>query len=173
MEYIIKSKRFVLRPIRKSDKKSLIENINDRTIYRHTLRIPYPYTSKDADKWIRHCLYIRNKKKLTEINFVIDIDGEVAGTTGFVDIKGHSAETGYWIAKKHRNKGIGAEVLKAVTDFGFRRLRLKRIYAVVFKGNRASARILDKNGYRLEGTLRKYRMKDRKLIDVWMYAKVR
>lgn len=45
---IIKSKKFILRPYKKWDEKSLQKNINDKDIYRYTLRIPYPYTMKDA-----------------------------------------------------------------------------------------------------------------------------
>lgn len=37
---------------RPSDKPALLEHLNDRDIYDRTLRIPSPYTEKDADDWL-------------------------------------------------------------------------------------------------------------------------
>ena len=173
MKTIIKSKKFLLRPIVRSDKKSLIRNINDRYIYKYTLTIPYPYTSKDADKWIRHCLNLKRKKKLTEVNFVIDIDGNLIGGIGLTKIEKHKAEIGYWIGKKHRNKGVISEAIKLVTSFAFKKLRVVRVYARINPKNKASARVLEKNGYKFEGIMRKNILKDGEFIDGASYAKVR
>src|SRR5260221_973091 len=41
-----------LTELRQSDRDSLVEYLADREIYDRTLRIPYPYTLDDADKWI-------------------------------------------------------------------------------------------------------------------------
>jgi len=49
---IIQTKRFILRPYRKGDEKSLVENINDKNVSKFMLNIPYPYKPKDAKKWI-------------------------------------------------------------------------------------------------------------------------
>lgn len=166
---IIKTKKLLLRPPKKGDESDIARNINDKEIYRFTLRIPYPYKKPYARKWINEL-----SRKKDEIVFVAELGGEVIGACGLHEIeKNHKAEIGYWLAKKHWGKGLGTEISRSVTNFGFKKLKLKRIYATVFKGNKASARILEKNGYRLEGTLRKYRMKEGKLLDVWMYAKVR
>ena len=168
---VIKSKRFVLRPYRKGDEKSLQNNINDRDIYKYTDRIPYPYRLVDAKNWIKKC--INSSRKKTEFNFAIDINGQVVGGIGFDQIKGHSAEIGYWLGKKYWNQGIMGEAIKLVTNFGFRKLKLKRITAHVFHKNKASARILEKNNYKLEGILRKSHSKDGKLYDELLYAKVK
>ena len=172
MRYVLKSKNFVLRPIRKSDKESLIKNVNSRDVYRYTLRIPYPYTKKDWEKWIKHSFYIRRKKKPNEINFVIDINGVVGGI-GLMDIEGHKAEIGYWLGKKYWNRGIITKAVRLVTNFAFRNLKLNRIYAPIFIKNRASARVLEKNGYKREKILRSYHIKDGKAIDALFYAKVK
>jgi [ribosomal protein S5]-alanine N-acetyltransferase len=43
----------------------------------------------------------------------------------------------------------------------------------VFEGNPASARILEKAGYVLEGRLRKSVTKDERTMDQFLYARVR
>mgnify|MGYP001582301576 CR=1 FL=1 len=169
---VIKSKKFVLRSFKKGDEKSLQKNINDKDIYKYTLRIPYPYTMKDAKKWVNSYLKLKGKKKKTKIMFAIDINGEVAGVIGFDPIENHKAEIGYWLAKKYWSQGIMTEAVELVTKFGFQRIKLKRITAPVFSKNKASARVLEKNGYKFEGLLRKHYFKDEKFIDALLYAKV-
>ncbi len=170
---IIKTAKFILRPYKKGDEESLARNINDKTIYRSTLRIPYPYTLKDAKEWIKKNLKDGRKKKPDEINFVIDINGEVAGGIGLSEIKDHQAEVGYWVASKYRNKGIITLALRKVTKFGFEKIKLRRIYACVFSLNKASMKVLKKNGYKLEGILRKEIKKGNKLLDNHLFAKVK
>ena len=169
---IIRLKKFILRPYKKGDEASLRRNINNKKIYRNTLVIPYPYTPKHAKDWTRKNLKEAKKKKPTTVNFVIDIRGEVAGAVGFHRIEEHKAEIGYWLAEKYWNKGIMTMAVKLATKFGFNKLRLKRIYATVFPYNKASMRVLEKNGYKFEGVLRKYHKKDNKFLDAHFYAKV-
>jgi RimJ/RimL family protein N-acetyltransferase len=50
---------------------------------------------------------------------------------------------------------------------------IHRLYAVPFACNPASARILQKAGYRCEGILRQSIIKDGRILDQWMYAILR
>ncbi len=170
---IIKSKRFILRPFRKGDEESSIRNINNRTIARNTLSIPYPYRLKDARSWISRNLKLARKKKKTEINFAIVINDEVIGSIGLNKIYGHSAEIGYWLGKKYRGQGIMTEAVKLITKYGFQKLKLRRIYAYIFAWNKASAAVLKGNGFKYEGRLKKHSKKANKLLDDLLFAKVK
>ncbi len=107
------------------------------------------------------------------INFVIDINGEVVGSVSFSKIKEYKAELGYWLAEKYWNKGIITEAVKLATKFGFKKLKLKRIYIPTFSFNKASMRVTEKNDYKLEGVLRKNVKKDNKFIDEYIFAKIK
>jgi len=170
---VLKSKQFVLRPLKKEDAEDIARNINCPIIARNTSRIPYPYTLKDAKTWLAKTLKENRKKKRTKVNFAIEIDGEVVGSISLEDIKGHKAEIGYWLGEKYWGRGIMTEAVKLVTRFGFRELKLRRIYAFVFCFNKASKRVLEKAGYNLEGVLRKHYKKGKRFIDVYLLAKVR
>jgi len=170
---IIKSKHFILRPFKKGDEKSLAENINNKKIYRNTLRVPHPYTLKDGKEWVKKNLKEAKKKKPQMINFVIDINRGVAGSVGFDKIEGHKAEIGYWLAEKYWGRGIMTEAAKLTTKFGFEKLKLRRIYAYVFSFNKASMKVLEKAGYKFEGILRKNVIKNGKFIDDYLFAKVK
>jgi len=170
---IIKSKKFILRPFRKGDEKSLIKHINNRTIAKNTLRIPYPYKLKDACWWINRNLKLNRKKKKTEINFAITANREVIGGIGLDRIYGHCAEIGYWLGKKYWGQGIMTEAVKLVTKYGFEKLGLRRIYAFTFPLNKASAGVLKNAGFKYEGKLRKHVKKGNKFLDDLLFAKVK
>lgn len=168
----------LLRPIRKADAETLTKNINNPKIARYTLNIPHPYKLKDAHWWIEHNLKIRKKKQPEKINWMIVKDGEVIGSVGintltYSGIYRHRAEFGYWLAEQYWGQGIMPAAVKKVITFGFKELGLRRIEAHVFKANKQSARVLEKNGFKQEGFLKKYSFKNGKYIDEYLYAKVK
>jgi len=171
---VIKTEKFILRPYRKEDQDSLVKNINNKKIARNTLYIPYPYKASNARSWINYNLKLDKKKKKEEINFVIDIGGEVAGSIGLRKIKaGHMAEMGYWMGEKYRGQGIMTSVLKEITKYGFNQLKLRRMEIRIFPFNHASRRVAEKVGYRCEGRMRKDIIKNKKFEDTLLFAKVR
>jgi [ribosomal protein S5]-alanine N-acetyltransferase len=169
----IKAKKFTLRPFRKGDEFSIVKHINDRVVSRNTLSIPYPYTLQDAKKWLAKTLKNYKKKDLAALSFAIDIDGKAVGSIGFSSISGHKASFGYWLGRKYWNNGIMTEAIKLATDFGFSKLKLKRIYARVYPFNKPSMRVLEKNKFKREGTLEKEVKKKGKFLDAHLYAKVK
>lgn len=171
---IIKSKKFILRPFKKGDEKSLAKNVNNRKINEMVSLIPYPYSLKDAKKWVAFNLNEYKKEKPLNINFVIDINGEVAGSIGLRGIKeNHKAEVGYWLAEQYWGGGIMTSALKLITKFGFEELKLKRIQLEAYSFNKASQRVAEKSGYKLEGILRKSVKKGDKFLDACMFAKIK
>ena len=41
-----------LTPFNDADKGNLVKYLNDEAMRRNTLRVPHPYTPKDADEWL-------------------------------------------------------------------------------------------------------------------------
>ncbi|MCB0183617.1 MAG: GNAT family N-acetyltransferase, partial [Caldilineaceae bacterium] len=75
---------------------------------------------------------------------------------GYVLLHRHRGEIGYDLRQREWGKGIMAEALDAIIDFGFRDMGLQRVEALVMPENVASARLLRKLGFTEEGTLRDY-----------------
>ncbi len=164
---ILKSQnpKFILRPAKKSDLQCWFKNYQDKDTARNFMSMPK--NLKEAGKELFH------KSKNSE-NFVIDIDGEAVGSIGIHDIiKGHKAIISYWIAKKCRGKGITTKAVKIVTEYFFKKHKLKRISGNVRTFNKPSARVLEKSGYKLEGILRKNKLKKGKFMDDMVYAYVK
>lgn len=164
--------RCTLRPFREDDETALVRHANDRRVS-GWLRdaFPYPYTQDDARTWIA-CSDIWNPAR----NLAIVVDGEVVGGIG-LDVQGdvfrRSAEVGYWLGHAAWGRGIATEALQAFAAYTFREFDVVRLYAGVFAGNEASARVLEKAGFSLEGRLRAAIWKDGQLRDQLLYARLR
>ncbi len=148
-------------------------NINDRKIERYTLNIPYPYPLKAARQWVDLNLKLARGKRMTQLNLAIDLDGQVIGGIGLSAMNGHRAELGYWLGVKYWGRGIVAGAVKVLTRYALRELKLRRVYAKVFPVNKASARVLEKAGYKYEGRLVKDAVKHGRAVDGLLYARTR
>lgn len=80
------------------------------------------------------------------------------------------ADIGLWIGKPYQGKGFGTQVVRWLVEYGFDRLGLEKIESSVFVGNQASRRIFEKNGFSLEGTLRKAVRKYGQAVDEWLFG---
>ena len=89
------------------------------------------------------------------------------------DIHRVSAEVGYWLGEAFWNRGITTSAIRLVTDYAFNKRRLERVFAIPFTTNAASCRALEKVGYEREGTMRRSAIKDGRIMDQHLYAKVR
>lgn len=165
---------FYLSPVRREDKPALLHHFSTRDIYNTTLNIPYPYFAEHADWWLQK--RIEQTARLgKEVCFAIRTapDGKLIGciSADTLDLgKTHKAEIGYWLAKEFWGRGLMTSVVRAYVDYAFRELGLVRITARTFDFNHASARVLEKNGFKFEGRLRQDVMKEGKLIDTNLYG---
>lgn len=76
-------------------------------------------------------------------------------------------DIGLWIGLPYHGKGYGTLTIRWMLDYGFTRLGLEKIEASVYTGNWASRRIFEKNGFILEGTIRKATLKRGEWQDDW------
>lgn len=163
-----------LSEFRTSDKAALVEHLNDRGIYDHTLRIPYPYTEADADAWLTLVEKTAREQGRPLSWAIRDDQDQLIGGCGLHDFfpagQPHRAEIGYWLARPYWGRGIMTAVVRTACGFAFAELGLAKVTAHVFAGNSASARVLEKCGFEAEGRLRKHFLKDGRFIDATVYG---
>ena len=163
---------WMIRSFRPEDAPALAKYGNNRAVWRNIWdQHSYPYTIADAEEWIAYAM-----QQEPEMIFAIASADEVIGCIGMLpqgDVARLSAEVGYWLGEPFWNRGITTGALKTLTEYAFSELGLVRLYATVMEWNPASARALEKAGYQYEGLLRKSAIKDGRIIDQWLYAKVR
>ena len=163
----------VFRTWRSRDVAALCRHANSHAVWRGLLdRFPYPYNESDAERWIA----LNHATLTAPQNFAIELDGEAIGGVGFdrhKDVFSGTAEIGYWLGEAHWGRGIGTAAAIFITDYAFGTYPLERVQAGVFAGNRASARVLEKAGFTLEGCLRSAVKKEGRVMDLLMYARLR
>ena len=162
---------FLIRSWEAGDEAALAANINNPNIT-STLaaRQPRTYTEEHAKAWIDLCAL-----EADPVNFAIADGDQVIGSIGLTLQRGarrRSAEVGFWITEDRWGQGIATQVLRAFTEYAFHQFSLLRLHAYVFNGNTASIRVLEKAGYKYEGTLVASITKDNKVIDELLYALV-
>ena len=165
----IKIGEWSLRNWGETDIPALVKYADNRKIWLNVRDVfPFPYTQNDAEAWI-------NTMQDPLTNFAIATRAEAIGGIGFnlqEDIYRRSAEIGYWIGEPYWNRGIATMAVGAAAKYAFANFDLARLYATVFEWNPASTRVLEKNGFKLEGRLEKSVFKDGKIIDSLLYALV-
>jgi ribosomal-protein-alanine N-acetyltransferase len=67
-----------------------------------------------------------------------------------------NAYLGYWIDAEQQGRGLMTEAVCATTTFAFGAAALHRVQAAVMPSNKASLRVLEKAGYRREGSAARY-----------------
>ena len=142
-----------LRELVLEDKFAISNMLNNKNIW-NNLRdyIPYPYSINDAKEFITY-----TKTKIPTENFGIEYNGKLCGVISVQpqhDVYRLNGEIGYWIGEKYWGKGIATKAIELITDYAFKVLKLKIIYAGIFGFNKASMAVLEKNGYAKEAILK-------------------
>ncbi|AUB58593.1 GNAT family N-acetyltransferase [Methanobacterium sp. MZ-A1] len=165
----IECDRCVLREWNPGDVESLVENANNYSIASHMRdQFPSPYTLEDGKSWIKVTSY-PGKNFFLAITLEDVAVGGIGLTLG-EDIERISAEVGYWLGEKYWGKGITSSAIKGIVEYGFNNLGLERIFAKPFEHNTASRKVLEKNGFKLEGIMEKSCIKNGKICNQVLYA---
>lgn len=105
--------------------------------------------------------------------FAIDINGEAAGGIDIhpqSDVHRKNAELGYWLAEPFWGQGVITMAIKEMVDFAFETYDINRVFARPFGTNKASQRVLEKAGFKLEASIEKSLYKNGEVIDELIYA---
>jgi RimJ/RimL family protein N-acetyltransferase len=163
--------RLLLNQPTENDLDDFILQINSTDyISKNLFNIPFPYTPEDADKWFAACNAGIASGESWRFGIREKEVGKLMGIIGLHPNKEHQkAEIGYWLGREYWGKGYLVEALKAVLKFGFRDLKLNKIYATHFLHNRDSGRVMQKAGMEYEGLLKQEYFHQDKFFDVDRY----
>ena len=103
-------------------------------------------------------------------------DGKVVGNItveGKTGIYVKDAELGYILDKRYCGKGIATKATELIVKEAFATLDIVKISSEVFAPNIASKRVLEKNGFALEGVLKDAAYKNGVIYDLCRYGKLK
>jgi ribosomal-protein-alanine N-acetyltransferase len=153
----IKTKRLTLRKLTPEAYKFIFENYSEPE-----LRTFLGITSDEAflkEKTKYEAGYTTYNRSVLLFQLIENDSQTVIGGCGFHNwyLDHKRAELGYALPNEDfKKKGIMSEALIAVIDYGFNKMGLHRIEALVGTGNTASLRLLEKNNFTKEGLLRQH-----------------
>lgn len=111
-----------------------------------------PCTEDEAKEWIW---------RMEEVNDccgglyrAIVADGEIVGLISVTVPQGNhgiDGTLGFMMMPEACGKGIATKAVELMAEEAFRLLSIERLSAVVYEPNKASIRVLEKNGFTLEG----------------------
>lgn len=127
--------------------------------------VPYPYSLEHARSFINSSH--RDFEYLKAVNFAILYKNNPEGDSSLVgiislkniDFDNKKSNLGYWIGESYWGNGIASESVALVINHAFSVLGLEELYAYVYSENKASMRVLEKNGMTKKGEVSEYSKK--------------
>lgn len=149
MDYAFETKHLKIRKFTVEDARTLFRIHSEDGVKRWIPNESYadlPQAQRAIDFYI-DCV---NQKHLPYVLAVeLKENGELIGDTGINEVEGgcNEVEIGYGICQKYSGKGYATELLEAMTQWVCSSLGIHVLYGRVMRGNNASVRVLEKNGY--------------------------
>lgn len=149
MEYIFETEHLKIRKFSTEDAQCLFDNHLDEEVKKWIPNESYE-SIQEAQNAIA---FYMDRVSANKLPYVLAVElketGELIGDTGVNEVEGNpkEVEIGYVIYNKYRGKGYASELLRAMTDFVVSAFGIHVLYGRVMRGNTASVRVLEKNGY--------------------------
>jgi ribosomal-protein-alanine N-acetyltransferase len=167
----VASKRLLVRPVRESDLRDVLEVNSDPEVTRF---LPYATwrSREDGAAWLARM----EKLAMTGTGrqFVLEQkeSGKVVGTLLLFRFEAASqrAEIGYVLARSVWGQGLMEEALRAVCAYSFSTFGMRRLEAEVDPSNAASHALLHRLGFVKEGLLRKRWVAKGRAYDTNIYG---
>jgi ribosomal-protein-alanine N-acetyltransferase len=170
----LETERFLLREIQTSDAEAVFACFNDDEVTRFYDQ-PTFTAMEQAEKLILHMRQGFRDRRSIRWGITRKEDNWLLGTCGYNSWNRYVRKTGvgYELAQPYWRQGVMTEVLTAVLTFGYQRMNLNRVEALVMPGNVGSEKVLVKLGFQCEGLLRQYAYFKDSFCDLQMFALLR
>lgn len=167
----IETKDLLLTPLEQTDLPLLQQWKNDRQLREDGMGWRFPVSIAMESRWLEkamddspnRCVFALRHKD----------SGNLAGYSQLYDIDLINRNASYGILIGDREawgKGLGKQVVRAVTDFAFNDLGLRKVHLQTPADNERAKRVYQALGFVLEGTLRDHYFRSGKYVDLLCYS---
>lgn len=167
----LESERLLLRQMSPDDFNEVFEIRSNPVLMKY---IPRPMLKKKEEA-LELISTINNKIIENEgINWAITLkpNNKLLGYIGHYKIKWDHfrSEIGYMILPEAQGKGIVSEAIAMIVQYGFHEMGMHSIEAIIDPENTASAKVLEKNGFKKEAHFREDCFFEGKFYDSVIYS---
>ncbi len=170
---LLEGKNVNLRVMEKEDLGFFVETLSDVNYYGEHASVSTQMSKAEAEKRFEtptplakiceRARFVIERKEGAKIGFIAHY---IVQPSGLMEI-------GYGIIPSERGKGYGTEAVQIMVDYLFLSKDIARIQAVTNVENHASQRVLEKVGFKKEGTLRKAGFVGGEWTDAYIYSILR
>jgi [ribosomal protein S5]-alanine N-acetyltransferase len=170
----LQTHRLRLRPFTDADAGALFALHSSAYVLRYWDTPPWTERSR-AERFIAACRQIADEGTGARLAMEGRSDGDFIGWCGLTrwNPDYRSASLGYCLDDAAWGHGYATEATQALLQWGFDTLDLNRVQAETDTRNVASARVLEKNGFVREGTLREDCIVNGEVSDSWVFGLIR
>ena len=154
----IETRRLQLRRFQQKDGDDVLQNWSSDEAMQALYGEPAYNTKEAVEELLAQYIAGYKKKEYYRWAIVEKKSQTCIGQIAFymVDSKNHLAEIEYCIGRTFQGKGYATEATKAIIEFGFEQIGFYRIQICHKSQNIPSKRVIEKCGFRYEGTFRDY-----------------
>lgn len=169
---LLKGDKIRLRPIEPEDVREVYRMVNDPEIFGE-FDVFQLASWGEVEKWFKESV------RPDEFTVFIVEENRTKAMVGIavyytVHPVMQNLEIGFQIRSgSERNKGYGTEAVKLLLEYLFSTRDVKRIQATTDVENKAAQRVLEKNGFKREGRLRKALFRRGEFHDAYIYSVLR
>lgn len=152
---------------------ALMQLGNDPFLKKHMgANFPAPYDLTAATKRVEAA----SKPEYGNEHFGIFVGDQLVGCGGielgkWFEMK--NMHVGYRIGADFRGKGYATDFLKTIVNYAFSKYDILRMWSKVYSYNPASAKVMEKAGFKREGTERNVIFYLGEVADAWIYGLTR
>ena len=170
---VLQSDRLSYQPLCEADVGTVLYLLSDYETVLLLTYAPWPYALNDAVLWFNHV------NRMCAMNIgrfwgIHDKTGTLIGTVGLSIFPEHEkAELHYWLGKQYWGQGYGTEAAQRIICYAFEECGIDRLEVNCMARNERSQRVIQKNHFIYEGTLRHYVNRFGVHEDVQFYSLLR
>ncbi len=170
----------VVRPLEPDDAPAVAAACQDPLIQERCYFVPAPYSLADAEEFIAESRRALVAGRGVDCGVCAAEPGAASAAPfaggellGAINLNAfperEAAETGYWVKREARGRGVAAAALRLMATYAFEQVGVERLELMTETPNVASQRLAEKLGFRREGVARAYLAsrgeRDRDLVD--------
>ncbi|WP_336219938.1 N-acetyltransferase [Citrobacter amalonaticus] len=137
-------------------------------VYYNTLQVPHP----SIEMWQTRLAEQPGIKQL-----VACIDDHVVGHLSIAVVqrprRSHVADFGICVDAQWQNRGVASALMHTMIDMCDNWLRVERIELTVFADNAPAVAVYKKYGFEIEGTGKKYALRNGEYVDAYFMARMK
>ena len=148
-----------VRPLRLRDWRELEDILQSERRWLEPWEATVPGGSKQLDVKGMVRSLLRQHRDGSAIAGIIEYQGTMVGQLNVANIlygSVSSGSIGYWVSEKYAGRGITPAAVALITDYMFIRMGIHRAEIAIRPENKSSLRVVEKLGFRHEGTKHRY-----------------